>query len=103
MPIIAIRQVNLVIFKNLTKLIRIEIKRNRHLRAAYHSDHSVLKEPFSPILHKKIPEMRQHSGNFVICLEEKFSLQNCLAPRKGGDLSQARQKAQKYFVYFQHF
>jgi len=47
--------------------------------------------------------MHQHSGNFVICLEEKLSLQNCKAPIKGGDFHQTRQKAQKYFVYFEHF
>jgi hypothetical protein len=47
--------------------------------------------------------MRQHSGNFVICLEEKFPLQNCAAPIKGGDFCRARQKAQKSFVDFAHF
>jgi len=39
--------------------------------------------------------MRQHSGNFVVCLEEKFLLQNCIAPQKGGDSRQTRKKAQK--------
>ena len=29
--------------------------------------------------------MRQHSGNFVVCLEEKLLFQNCAAPLKGGD------------------
>jgi len=29
--------------------------------------------------------MRQHSGNFVVCLEEKLLFQNCEAPLKGGD------------------
>ncbi|MBQ6840082.1 MAG: hypothetical protein IJO45_05275, partial [Oscillospiraceae bacterium] len=47
---------------------------------------------------QKIPEMRQHSGNFIVCLEEKFLLQNCIAPQKGGDSRQTRKKAQKYWV-----
>jgi len=47
--------------------------------------------------------MRQHSGNFVVCLEEKFPLQNCFAPLKGGDLCRARQKAQESFVDCEHF
>jgi len=29
--------------------------------------------------------MHQHSGNFVVCLEEKLLFQNCAAPLKGGD------------------
>jgi hypothetical protein len=47
--------------------------------------------------------MRQHSGNFSVCPEEKLPLQNCKAPVKGGDFRQPRQKAQKYLVYFEHF
>jgi hypothetical protein len=47
--------------------------------------------------------MRQHYGNFIACLEEKLSHQNCEAPVKGGDFCQARQKAQKYCMYFEHF
>ena len=39
--------------------------------------------------------MRQHSGDFVICLEEKFLFQNCIAPQKGGDSRQTRKKARR--------
>jgi len=47
--------------------------------------------------------MRQHSGNFVVCLEEKFLLQNFAEPIKGGDFCPPRQKTQQYFVYFKVF
>jgi hypothetical protein len=47
--------------------------------------------------------MRQHSGDFLVCLKEMLSLQNCFAPVKGGDSYQARKKAQKYWMYFEHF
>jgi len=39
-------------------------------RAARHSDESVLNAPLFFNTAQKIPEMRQHSGNFVVCLEK---------------------------------
>ena len=47
--------------------------------------------------------MRQHSGNFVICLEEKFLLQNYIAPQKGEDSRQTRQKVRRILGVLQAF
>ena len=47
--------------------------------------------------------MRQHSGDFLICLSKKLPPQNCNAPVKADKLCQARQKAQESLVDCEHF
>ena len=47
--------------------------------------------------------MRQHSGNFVICLSKKLPLQNCAAPEKCGYFLKMRKGSEGILCVFQAF